>query len=262
VNKYRVLRYLYMITKKVLFVMLISTALPIRSVAQIKVAVAANMKFAFEDIKTAFSRKTGYEVTAVYGSSGRLVSQIKNGAPFDLFISADTYFADSICVSGLNAGKPKIYAFGKLVLWTVKSLDLSKGISLLTDSSIRTVAFGDMKLTVYGPAARDFLKKVNLWDNIKEKAVYASNIPHVAQFIVNGSADIGFCAKSIVLSKEMNGRGKWIDIDSSMYNPLPQSAVILRYGEKNHSEITHALFNFLFSDDPRDILINHGYKVP
>ncbi|NLL15388.1 MAG: molybdate ABC transporter substrate-binding protein [Fibrobacter sp.] len=261
-NKYSVPRYLYRITMKVLFVMLILAAASIRSVAQIKAAVAANMKFAFEDIKTAFSKKTGYEVISVYGSSGRLVSQIRNGAPFDLFISADTGFIDSICVSGLNAGKPEIYAFGKLVLWTVKSMDLSRGVSLLADSSIRTVAFGDMKLTVYGPAARDCLKKVDLWDNVKDKAVYASNISHVAQFIVNGSADIGFCAKSIVLSKEMNGRGKWIEIDSTMYNSLPQSAVILKHGEKNHSEITHALFDFLYSDDSRDILTSYGYKVP
>ena len=179
-NKYSVPRYLYRITMKVLFVMLILAAASIRSVAQIKAAVAANMKFAFEDIKTAFSKKTGYEVISVYGSSGRLVSQIRNGAPFDLFISADTGFIDSICVSGLNAGKPEIYAFGKLVLWTVKSMDLSRGVSLLADSSIRTVAFGDMKLTVYGPAARDCLKKVDLWDNVKDKAVYASNISHVA----------------------------------------------------------------------------------
>jgi molybdate transport system substrate-binding protein len=247
---------------RLLLVIWIFAALPMQSAAQIKAAVAANMKFAFEEIKTAFSKKTGYNVVAVYGSSGRFVSQIKNGAPFDLFISADTGFADNICASGLNAGKPKIYAFGKLVLWTVKPCDLSRGVSLLADSAIRTVALGDMKLTVYGPAARDYLKRVHLWDCVKNKAVYGSSITHAAQYIVNGSADIGFCAKSIVLSKEMNGRGKWVEIDSTMYNPLPQSAVILRHGEQNHSEISQALFDYLYSGDSRDILTDYGFKVP
>lgn len=232
------------------------------SYAQVSPAVAANMKFAFEEIKDAFTKKTGYTITPVYGASGKLVTQIRTGAPFDIFISADIAFTDSVVASKLNANKPKIYAYGKLVLWTIKPLDVSKGVNILIDSQVKTIALGDMKATVYGPAAKKLLEKSDLWSKVESKIVYGESITKVAQFIASGSADIGFSAKSLVLSNELKGKGNWVDIDSTQYDPLPQAAIVLQYGEKNNSKIANELYNFLYSKDAQTILIRYGYKIP
>jgi len=230
--------------------------------AQVSPAVAANMKFAFEEIKDQFSKKTGYTVTPVYGSSGKLVTQIRTGAPFDIFVSADVGFADSIVASALNVDKPKIYAYGKLVLWTCKPIDLTKGIEILTDPAIKTIAIGDLKLTVYGPAAKKYIDEQGIWKTIENKIVYGENITKVAQFIASGSADIGFTAKSLVLADEMKGKGVWVEIDSTKYDSLPQAAVMLTYGEKHNQKITQELYTFLFSKEAQEILKKYGYKLP
>ncbi|NLD99119.1 MAG: molybdate ABC transporter substrate-binding protein, partial [Fibrobacter sp.] len=224
--------------------------------------VAANMRFAFTEIHKKFTSQTGFSVLPVYGSSGKLVTQIRNGAPFDIFISADVGFADSICNSKLNSTEPRIYAYGKLVLWTLKSYDLSKGIFLLNDSTIKTIAIGDLKLTSYGPAAKGILKTANLWYSLTSKMIFGENITRVAQFIASGSADIGFSAKSLVLSEEMRNKGKWVDIDSSLYEPIPQAALILTNGEKHDTAAVHALYNFIYSKESRNILVRYGYGVP
>jgi len=244
------------------FAALFVTVFCCASQAQVSPAVAANMKFAFEEIKDAFVKKTGYTVTPVYGASGKLVTQIRTGAPFDLFISADVAFADSVVVSKLNATPPKIYAYGKLVLWTLKPIDLQKEIKLLADSSIKTIALGDLKQTVYGPAAKKLLENAGLWKSIESKVVYGESITKVAQFIASGSADIGFSAKSLVLADEMKGKGTWVEIDSSQYDPLPQAALILQYGEKNNKKISAELYEYLYSKEAQDVLTRYGYKLP
>lgn len=230
--------------------------------AQVTPAVAANMKFAFEEIATAFTAANGIGVTPVYGSSGKLVTQIRNGAPYDIFIAADVAFADSVCASNLSVVKPVVYAYGRLVLWTAKPLDLSAGVSILTDEKVKSIALGDLKLTVYGPAARTFLEKEHLWSTVEHKAVYGESIAKVAQFIVSGAADIGICAKSLVLSDEMKGRGTWVDIDPEKYSPLPQAAVLLVYGETNNRSSSHKLYEFLYSKAATTILLKYGYTVP
>jgi len=247
---------------KKIFVISILLCSLMSSYAQVSPAVAANMKYAFEEIKDAFTKKTGYTVTPVYGASGKLVTQIRTGAPFDIFISADLAFADSVVASRLNANAPKIYAYGKLVLWTLKPLDLTRNISILADNQVKTIALGDLKATVYGPAAKKILEKAAIWPKVESKVVYGESITKVAQFIATGSADIGFSAKSLVLSDELKGKGTWVDIDSTLYDPLPQAAILLQYGEKNNSKIANELYNFLYGKDAQTILIRYGYTIP
>lgn len=247
---------------KIVYMTLITIIFSFTSFSQVSPAVAANMKFAFEEISTLFTKQTGITVTPVYGSSGKLVTQIRNGAPFDIFISADVAFADSVCASKLGIGTPKVYAYGKLVLWTVKNIDISKGPAVFSDSAVKTIALGDQKLTVYGPAAKNYFDKINLWQSIENKIVYGENISKVAQFIVSGAADIGFCAKSIVVSDEMKDKGKWVNIDSTKYDPLPQAAVLLAYGENHNSTAARKLLDFLYTNETRQILLRYGYNVP
>jgi molybdate transport system substrate-binding protein len=230
--------------------------------AQITVAAAANMQFAMEVIKTAFKAETGKDVKGVYGASGKLTAQIKNGAPFDVFVSADMSYPDSLFKWKYAIGKPKTYAYGILVLWTMKEYDLGKGLSILGDSSIAKIAIGDLKATIYGPAAVKAMTAANVYDAAKPKIVFGENITQVAQYITTQSADIGFNAKSIVLSPQMQGKGKWVEVDKSLYDPLAQGAVVLKYGQDNNPESSKAFYAFLYGKKAREILEKYGYILP
>jgi molybdate transport system substrate-binding protein len=230
--------------------------------SQITVATAANMKFAMEELRTDFSSKNGIAVKAVYGSSGKLVTQIKNGAPFDIFVSADVGYADSAVKWGYGASKPRIYAYGKLALWTMKNLDLNKGLGVLADSGIGKIAIGDPKVTVYGPASIAAMKKIGVYDKVKAQLVFADNIAQVAEFIVTQAADIGLTAASIAMSEPMHGKGTWVMVDSSLYPPIGQAAIMLKYGEDNNPAITRTFYDYLYSESARAILKRFGYSLP
>jgi molybdate transport system substrate-binding protein len=230
--------------------------------SQLVVATAANMKFAMEELRSNYSAANKIEVKAVYGSSGKLVTQIKNGAPFDVFVSADVGYADSAVKWGYAASKPRIYAFGKLALWTMKNLDLQKGLSVLADSGIGKIAIGDPKVTVYGPASIEAMKKAGIYDKVKSQFVYADNIGQVAEFIITQSADIGLTALSIAISEPMRGKGTWVVVDSSLYPPIGQAAIILKYGEDNNPGIARTFYEYLYSESARAILKRYGYSLP
>jgi molybdate transport system substrate-binding protein len=245
-----------------IFILLTFLAVAPFAHAQIVVATAANMKFAMEELRADFSTAKKIEVKAVYGSSGKLVTQIKNGAPFDIFVSADVGYADSAVKWGYGASKPKIYAFGKLALWTMKNIDLKKGLRVLADSGIGKIAIGDPKVTVYGPASIEAMKKAGVYDKVKAQFVFADNIGQVAEFIVTQSADIGLTALSIAMSEPMRGKGTWVTVDSSLYPPIGQAAIILKYGDDNNPVIARAFYEYLYSEKARAILKQFGYSLP
>lgn len=229
--------------------------------AEITVACAANMQFAIKDIIAQYEGKTGKTVKPVFGSSGKLSAQIMNGAPFDVFISADMDYVDSLYKKGYALAAAKEYARGTLVLWTTKNFDVKQGVAVLADPRIQSIAVGDPKVTVYGPAAMQVMTKANLYEKVKSKIVYGDNITTVAQYIVNGSADIGFANLSFTQSGPMAGKGSYIILDETLYDPLPQGAGILRYGQDNNSKEAKAFFDFLYSEESITILKKHGYKI-
>jgi molybdate transport system substrate-binding protein len=244
------------------FILIAFFAMVCSTQAQIVVATASNMKFAMEELRADFSATRGIGVKAVYGSSGKLVTQIKNGAPFDLFVSADVGYADSAVKWGYGASKPKIYAYGKLALWTMKNLDLQKGLTILADSGIGKIAIGDPKMTVYGPASIAAMKNDGVYDKVKSQLVFADNIAQVAEFIVTQSADIGLTAVSIAMSEPMHGKGTWVIVDSSLYPRIGQAAIMLKYGDDNNPEITRSFYEYLYSERARGILKRYGYSLP
>jgi molybdate transport system substrate-binding protein len=248
--------------KKFVFILHAVCAVAFSLQAQIVVATAANMKFAMEELRAHYSSAHGIEVKAVYGSSGKIVTQIKNGAPFDLFVSADVAFADSAVKWGYGASKPRIYAYGKLALWTMKNLDLKKGLSVLSTPGIGKIAIGDPKVTVYGPASVEAMKNAGVYDTAKAHLVFADNIGQVAEFIVTQSADIGLTALSIAMSEQMRGKGTWVTVDSALYSPIGQAAIILKYGEDNNPGIAGAFYEYLYSESARAILKRYGYSLP
>lgn len=229
--------------------------------SQITVACAANMQYAMEQIKTSYA-KNGEDIKVIYGASGKFVSQIKNGAPFDVFVSADMSYPESLYVWKYTVTKPQVYAYGKLVIWTTKNIDIAKGIASVQNELVKTIAVPDPKAAPYGREAIRALKNAGLYDAILPHLVYGESISQTAQYIVIGSADIGFNAKAIVLSEQMKGKGKWVDVDSSLYTPIAQGAVICRYGQDNNPKLSQQFVTYLSGKESRYILESYGYMLP
>ncbi|HEX2613026.1 MAG TPA: molybdate ABC transporter substrate-binding protein [Fibrobacteria bacterium] len=242
--------------------LLLLAALAAGASAQITVATAASVQFAMQDLIAAFTKKTGYEAKAVYGASGALVTQIRNGAPFDVFVSADASFPDSLKAAGQSAGKSEVYGYGALVLWTTKDLDLSKGLSILANPAVAKIALADVKRAPYGRESAKALKKAGIYDSVEAKLVYGENISQVTQYVVTGNADAGFNAKSIVVAPEMKGRGKWIELDPSLYDRIKQKMVMTRAGYREHPTQSAAFMEFVLSAPGRKILAEYGYSLP
>lgn len=249
--------------KKTLLALLIAFLVPWNAMAQtITVAGAANVQFMLDELKASFSRETGIEVKTIIGSSGKLSSQIENGAPFDIFMSADMDYPKRLFTDGLSEGKPEIYVYGRLVLWTLKDLDLSQGEAVLTDGKIKKIALASPKVAPYGRQSVNSMKYNHLYPGIASKLVYGESIAQVNQFITTQAADIGFTAKSVVLAPNMQGRGKWVDVDEHAYQPIAQGVIVLKYGQKHHPLEAKKFYDFLFSAAAKDIYQKYGYQLP
>jgi molybdate transport system substrate-binding protein len=227
---------------------------------KITVAVAANMQYAFTELKNEFEKTTDIRVDAVIGASGNLTRQIMQGAPFDVFISADTKYPGALYEAKKTAGNPKVYARGVLVLWTTKSnINLSPDLSFLSSNNIKSIAIANPRIAPYGSAAVALLKKHGLYQTINNKLVLGENISQTSQFIASGNADVGFTAKAVVLSETMKNKGKWIELNTNDYPPILQSAVVLKYGAQHHPEASKSFFEFLFSTKALEIYKKYGY---
>jgi molybdate transport system substrate-binding protein len=229
---------------------------------EIIVAVAANVQFAVQDLEQAYEQNTGLAIKTVISSSGKLTAQIQNGAPFDVFLSADMKYPDTLYAAGFAAAKPRVYACGALVLWTMKDADLSRGIKILLEDKIRKVAVANPKTAPYGAEAIKVLRHYQMYESVMPKLVYGESIAQVNQYIFSQAAEAGITAKSVVLSPEMRGKGKWIEIDPAAYSPIAQGAVILKHGSKNHPQASQTFYDFLFSEAAKAILKGYGYLVP
>jgi molybdate transport system substrate-binding protein len=242
-----------------MMLLLVST---VQAAESITVAVAANVKYAFDDISAAFTKETGITVTSVVSSSGKLTAQIKHGAPYDVFLSADMSYPATLYKEGLAVVAPKVYANGALVLWTNKEVDLSKGLAVLSDTAVTKVAIANPKLAPYGRETIKALDYYQLNASVTPKLVYGESISQVNQYIDTKSVDVGFTAKSVVMSPELKGKGTWIDVPTESYEPIAQGMVILKYGVQNHGEASRKFYGFILSNQSRDILSQYGYKLP
>ena len=240
----------------VIFVFLVSCGGKDRSQG-LTVAVAANMQFAMEEIVMAFTEETGVPCDLIFGSSGKLTAQIVEGAPFDVLVSADMKYPESLQEKGLAESAPAVYAYGSLVLWTLEdSLELS--LTALKSEEVRHIALANPKTAPYGVAAQDVLWHYGLYDAVKEKLVFGESIAQTNQFITSGAAEAGFTALSVVLSPQMQGKGQWITPDPAAYQPIAQGMVVVRR-EGRSTENGMAFRDFVFSDRAREILAKFGY---
>jgi molybdate transport system substrate-binding protein len=245
-----------------LFGLFAFTAIISFSQAKITVAVAANMQYTVEALKAEFNKtdKTGIDI--VLGASGKLTQQIMQSAPFDIFISADTAFPKKLSDAGFAAESSRVYAQGVLVLWTLKpGVQPAADLQLLLYNDIKHIAIANPKTAPYGIAAEFILKEYNLYDKVSSKLVTGESITQTSQFVATQAADIGFTAKSIVISNEMKGKGKWIELNRNDYPPIKQAAVLLKHGQQNNSGEAKKFYEFLFSKKAKEIYKEFGYIV-
>ena len=233
-----------------------------KSVKTVHIAVAANMQFVMEQMKTEFEKQTGIIIEMSVGSSGKLATQIMEKAPFDVFVSADMNNPNELFKKGFATTHPEVYATGTLVLWTVRpELTPAKDLNVLLMDVVKKIAIANPKTAPYGDAAQQVLEHHKIFGKVKDKLVFGENIGQAFQFVVTQAADIGFVAKSEVLSDEMKGKGKWIDIDKNDYKPIAQGAVLLTHGTEQNKENSMLFYKFLYSKEAKAIYKKYGYIV-
>ncbi|GAB2785739.1 molybdate ABC transporter substrate-binding protein [Rhabdobacter roseus] len=228
----------------------------------IVVATAANVQFVMQELKAEFERQSDRKLELVVSSSGKLTTQIREGAPFDVFVSADTKYPAEIHRNGGSEQPPRVYAQGTLVLWTMDTTRSGPDLARLTSDAIRKIAIANPRTAPYGEAALEVLQQAGIYEQVKGKLVFGESIAQTSHYITTRSADVGFTALSMVLSPEMKGKGRWIKLDSTTYRPIEQAAILLRHSAASPKrEASEAFYNFLFSESAKVIFRKYGYSV-
>lgn len=228
----------------------------------ITVAAASNLKYAMDNIVLEFTKETGIIVKPIFGASGKLTQQILSGAPYDLYLSADIEFPTKLSQAGFTINNPKVYAYGTLVLWSANQTPLIGGISDLCSRKSLTLAIANPKTAPYGIEAMNALHYYNENNTCNAKIVTAESISQVGSYVTTQAADVGFIAKSIVLSDEMSKIGKWVDINPKAYKPIDQGMVMLKSNSADNQAAAKRFYDFMISPKAQSILKRNGYIVP
>jgi molybdate transport system substrate-binding protein len=232
---------------------------------EVRVAAAADLKYAFDEVKRAFEEANpGLKVQVTYGSSGNFFAQLTGRAPFDVFLSADSAYPRQLVEQGLAAeGSAFAYAVGRLVLWVPNRSKLhpeKDGVRALLDPSVKKVATANPRHAPYGRAAVATLKKLGVHDEVEGRLVPAENIAQAAQFVESGAADAGLIADSLALGPPMRGQGRFWLVPADAHPPLEQSGVILGWAKDRPA--AEALRDFLLGPEGQAILGRYGFERP
>ncbi len=224
---------------------------------KINIAVAANVSYAIDELKAEFAKQNpDTKVQVILGSSGKLTAQIKNGAPYGLFMSANMKYPEALYNEKLAITKPIVYAQGALALFSIKKQDFDKSVKILTTEKIKKIAIANPKTAPYGIAAKEMLENSGIYKKIKKKFVYGESISQTVSYAVT-AADIGIIAKSSLYSSKMSQYREnmnWISVDTTLYEPIKQGIVIL----VNNPEY-RAFYDFILSEKAKEILKKYGY---
>jgi molybdate transport system substrate-binding protein len=221
------------------------------------VAVAANFIPPFREIALEFEKSTGHQLQVSGGSSGNFYSQIKNGAPFDVFFSADMERPKLLEDEGLGVKEYRFtYAIGRIVLWSPNT-DLIKGEETLRFKQYKRLAMANPKTAPYGVAAMQTLQKLQLWDSLQPQIVMGESIGQTMGFIESGNAPLGFVALSQVMDPKIKGKGSRWDVPTNLYEPIKQDVILLTKGKDNLA--AKALLEFLKSNRAKEIIERYGY---
>jgi molybdate transport system substrate-binding protein len=230
---------------------------------EITVAAAADLQFAFQDIAARFEKDTGHKVKTIFGSSGNFFAQVQNGAPFDIFFSADIGYPQKLEAAGQSEpGTLYEYATGKIVLMAPKAspLDLNKGLPLLLDPRVTKIAIANPEHAPYGRAAVAALQHEKLYDQLSAKFVMGENISQTASFVVSGSADAGIVALSLALAPSFQEKANYVSIPDGDYPPIRQAAVILKSSQQK--EIARQFMTYLKEPETVGLMEKYGFAVP
>lgn len=227
----------------------------------VTVAAAADLRFAMDEIVAAFRKTSPADVVnVVYGSSGKFHTQIRQGAPYDLYFSADIAFPRELARSGLAASEVKPYAFGRIVLWSATMDATRMTLASLADPAIARVAIANPRHAPYGRRAEEALRASGLWERIEPKLVYGENIAHAAQFVETGNAQVGIIALSLAINPGLAGKGGYSLIPDRLHEPLEQGFVITR--RAGNSALARRFADYMSSQPARAVMTRYGFVLP
>jgi molybdate transport system substrate-binding protein len=230
---------------------------------QITVAAAADLQFALQDTASRFEKQTGKTVRLTYGSSGNFFVQLQNGAPFDVFFSANLDYPKKLEAAGLTVpGSYYEYAIGKIVIWIRNDsrLDLNTGMQVLLSSAVGKVAIANPEHAPYGMAAVAAMKRENVYDQVAQKLVVGENISQAASFVVSGSADVGIVALSLALAPGMREKGRYFEIPAADYPTIRQACVIMKSSKSK--DVAKAFLGFVKTPAMGDLWRTYGFEAP
>lgn len=225
------------------------------------IAAASDLRFALDELVQRFrTARAGAQVDVVYGSSGKLSTQVRNGAPFDIFFSADRVYAEALQAAGLAAGPPQMYAIGRLVAWsadaTLGRLTLDE---LVRHPAVKRFAIANPEHAPYGQRALEVLRRRGLYDAVRHKLVLGDNVSQAAQFVQTGAAQAGIVAYSLVLSPGLAEQGAWTLLPDAWHSPLEQAFVVTKRAAA--SPLAAAFVQHLALPASQALLQRHGFSV-
>ncbi len=227
------------------------------------VAAAADMRFALDELVEEFAQRSGAQARVTYGSSVQLATQISQGAPFDIFFSADEHSIRQLLAHGLVLSNTvHLYAIGRIVLWVRKdsSIDLRQGLRVLTDKRIRFVAIANPGHAPYGRAAVQALRAAGIWDPVRPKLVLGENISQAFQFVRTGNADAGIVALSLAVGDAGQQTGRYWLIPPNLYHPIHQTAAVM--AQSPHRGTAKVFLAFVTGREGRNVLRRYGFGLP
>jgi molybdate transport system substrate-binding protein len=244
----------------VVFLSLVSSAF---AAEEITIAAASDLNFAFKDLVADYEKTTGHHVKLTLGSSGNFYAQIQNGAPFDLYFSADIGYPKKLEEAGLTVpGSLYRYAVGRIVLWSgsQSNVNVAKGLDVLREPTIKKIAIANPKHAPYGRAAVAAMEQYNVYHAAKDKLILGENISQAAQFVESGACEVGIIALSLALAPTMKTAGAYWEIPASAHPPIEQGAVILQ--SSKHQEAAKQFLAFVKSETGREVMARYGFTVP
>ncbi|MDI1245055.1 MAG: molybdate ABC transporter substrate-binding protein [Rhodoferax sp.] len=223
-----------------------------------RVAAAADLRFAFNELVPLFQKvHPEHRLELSLGSSGKFMQQIENGAPFDIFFSADVNYPKKLLASGQAVAPVTSYALGRIVLWSAKVDASQLSLQSLTRPEFRKIAIASPDHAPYGARAREALEHAGLWTRLQGKLVFGENISHTAQLIDSQAAEVGIIALSLALNDTLKAKGGYLLIPADSHQPLEQAFVITRYGQNNTA--ARAFAQFMRSPEVGRVLQRNGF---
>ena len=246
--------------KRIFFLLVALLILSTGAFAQtIKVAAAANLQSIIKVLQADFKKKTGIEIEPIISSSGNLVAQIKNGAPYDIFLSADMAFPETLFKDGFSTKNPVVYARGSLIICSNQDIGFENWERILLTRRIQKIAIANPAIAPYGKAADEVLQKKDILINIKSKIVTGESISQVNTYITTGVVDVGFTTQALVKDPANKTKLYWQVIDPDSYSPIEQGMVLLKHAETNAD--AEKFYQYILSPAARAIFVEYGYLV-